>query len=157
MYHQIKIKKRNKKRKTKQKHNTAFSSATLIFMISCHFLAGPTVPCGFDVLFGLSLLFRSKELLALHLYVYLQRPRAGVLLWMVVLMSSLLPLTHLGYLYPSLESPASLEMAVIPICLHVVSICAQGANVSSSGACSQNGNKKERAVVACPCTVTNPL
>lgn len=103
-----------------------------------------------DVLFGLSLLFRSKELLALHLYVHLQRPRAGVLLWMVVLVSSLLPLTHLGHLYPSLESPASLEMAVIPICLHVVSICAQGANVSSSGARSQNGNKKEKAVVACP-------
>lgn len=39
-------------------------------------------------------------------------------------------------------------MAVISICLHVVSICAQRTNGSSGGIHCQNGNKKAMAIVA---------
>lgn len=92
-----------------------------------------------DIQFCLFLLLR--EFLSLHLYIYLQRTSACEFFAV---------LDSLGHSHPSLESPASFEMAVIAICLHVVSICALGTNVYLSGAHSQTGNEKERAVVACP-------
>lgn len=102
-----------------------------------------------DILFCLFPLFRPRELLTLHLYIHLQRTRAGACVDSCAC-DCLVVLNSLGLSDPSLESPASFEMAVIPICLHVVSICALGTTVSSSGAHSQNGNKKERTILACP-------